>query len=128
MSDNKYENGHCSKCGSQRADIVAEHTDEYQDENFHAVTHYRILECRGCGYHYFKSSSSNSEDYDHYETGNGDYETIHNETIHYWPPAYERRSPDWVDEIGLTDRVLGSLFEDVYTALDNNLGVLGVAP
>ena len=66
MAEKKFEEGHCHKCGSTRADVVAEHKDEYHDIDFDAVTRYKVLECRGCGQHYFKSSSSNSEDYHYY--------------------------------------------------------------
>jgi len=125
MPEKKFEEGHCPSCGSTRADVVAEHKDEYHDHHFDAVTYYKVLECRGCGQHYFKSSSSNSEDYDHSENPEtGEYEMEYNETINYWPPAAKRRPPEWVDDIGFEDRVLGSLFDDVYTALSNNLGVL----
>jgi hypothetical protein len=125
MTTKKYEDGHCPSCGAERADIVAEHKDEYHDPNYDAVTYYRVLECRGCGENYFKSTSSNSEDYFHFhdpETGEEDME--YNETIHYWPPAAKRRPPVWANDVRLEDRVLGSLFDDVYTALSNNLGVL----
>ncbi|WP_187429643.1 hypothetical protein ROLI_024400 [Roseobacter fucihabitans] len=129
MADKKFEEGHCPSCGSDRADIVAEHKDEFHGGgagfDFQANTFYRVLECRGCGQHYFKSTSSNSEDYFHYyDPETGEEETEYTETVHYWPPAAKRRSPEWVAEIGFEDRVLGSLFNDVYTALDNNLGVL----
>lgn len=125
MAAKKYEEGHCPSCGAERADIVAEHKDVYHDSNFDAVTYYRVLECRGCGEHYFKSTSSNSEDYSQfYNPNTDDVEMDYNEIIHYWPPAAKRRAPEWADEIGYEDRVLGSLFADVYTALSNNLGVL----
>lgn len=125
MPEEKFEEGHCPKCSSTRADVVAEHKDEYHDYNFDAVSFFKVLECRGCGQHYFKSSSSNSEDYDHYQNPEtGEYEQIYRETVNYWPPAGMRRQPEWKDDIGFEDRVLGSLFDDVYTALSNNLGVL----
>ena len=125
MAEEKYEEGHCSSCGSTRADVVAEHKHEYHEPHFGSVTYYKVLECRGCGQHYFKSSSSNSEDYDCYEnpkTGKIDLE--YNETINYWPPAAKRRPPEWADNIDTKDTVLGSLFDEVYAALDNRLGVL----
>ena len=46
------------------------------------------------------------------------------ETVNFWPPAAERRPPDWAFKIKFTDHVMGSLFDDVYTALSNNLSVL----
>lgn len=123
MAEKKFEDGHCPKCGSQRADTLAEHKDFYDDDHFQAWTYYRILECRGCGENYYKTSSTNSEDYDHVETPGG-WEMVHNETIHYWPPPAKRPMPDWSNDLMFEDRVLGSLFEDVYTAMSNNLGVL----
>ena len=125
MSAKNFEEGHCPSCGSRRADVVAEHKKEYRSHDFDAVTLYRVLECRGCGQPYFKSVSSNSEEYSHYENPEtGEFETEYDEVINYWPPAAKRRPPDWAFEIGFEDRVLGSLFDDVYTALSNNLGVL----
>jgi hypothetical protein len=89
------------------------------------VTYYRIIQCRGCGDIYFKTISSNSEDFDHYEDPEtGEWETVYHETIRFWPPAAVRRPPEWSDDLSLEDRVLGSLFNDVYTALSNNLGIL----
>lgn len=105
--------------------MVAKHKDEYRSHDFASEAYYKILECRGCGQYYFKSSSSNSEDYNYYfdeETGAEAREDI--ETIQYWPPAAKRRPPEWVDDIYFEDRVLGSLLNVVYTALSNNLGVL----
>ena len=47
------------------------------------------------GQHYFKTSSSNSEEYHHYEDPEtGKCETEYIETINYWPPAAERRPPE----------------------------------
>ena len=125
MTEQKYEEGHCYCCGSTRADVVAEHKVEFHEHEFDAVAYYKVLECRGCGQHYFKTSRSNSEDYNQYvdpETGECEIEYI--ETVNYWPPVAKRRPPEWADDIGFKDRVLGSLFNDVYTALNNNLGVL----
>ena len=69
--------------------------------------------------------SWNSEDFDHeHNPSTGEWETVAHEKVTFWPPAAKRRKPEWADEIGFEDRVLGSLFDDVYTALSNNLGVL----
>lgn len=125
MSETKFEEGHCPKCGSQRADILTEHVDKYDDENFQSWTHYKVLECRGCGQKYFKTSSINSEDFDYIgEDTPGGWEQVYRETIHYWPPPAKRQMPEWSSDLVLGDRVMGSLFADVYTALSNNLGVL----
>ncbi len=125
MTKQNYEEGHCYGCGSTRADVVAEHKVEFHEHDIYADTYYKILECRGCGQHYFKTSSLSSEDYHVFENSEtGAYETEHIETVNYWPPAARRRPPEWADEIGFKDRLLGSLFNDVYVALSNNLGVL----
>lgn len=123
MTEKKFEDGHCPKCGSQRADVLVEHLDKYDDGEVQAYTHYKVLECRGCGEKYYKTSGTNSEDYDHYETPEG-FETVYHETIHFWPPPAKRPMPEWSSDLMFEDRVLGSLFEDVYTAMSNNLGVL----
>ncbi len=121
----EYVVGHCPICQSQRADIKVRHTDRFDEGSYSAITHYDVLECRGCGEHYFKSSSSNSEDCDYLQDPDtGEYEQVYPETIHFWPPAGDRQPPGWAVEIGYRDRVLGGLFDDVYTALRNNLGVL----
>lgn len=125
MAKKKFEVGHCPSCGSERADVVAEHKKEDHSPDFHEVTYYQVLECRGCGEHYFKSKSSNSDDYYYYYDDEIESKELENiETINYWPPAAKRKPPEWVGEIWFEDRVLGSLFDDVYTALSNNLGVL----
>ena len=128
MAKEKFEKGHCPRCGANRADIAAEHKVEFHDDSdgyFSEVTYYRVLECRGCGEHYFKSTSSNSEDFHSYTNPiTGEIEEEQYEVIHYWPPAAKRRRPEWFDEIHSKDRILDSLFRDVYTALSNNLGVL----
>lgn len=125
MAEKKFEVGHCPSCGAERADVVAEHKEFYRSPDFDAVTYFQVLECRGCGKHYFKSNSSNSEDYHDYYDPEQDFEVReHLETVNYWPPAAKRKQPPWADEIRMQDRILGSLFDDVYTALSNNLGVL----
>ena len=125
MSEIVIEVGHCHKCGSQRADVLTEHIDDYDDGYFQAYTRYKILECRGCGQNYYKTSSTNSEDYT--QVGDdkpGEWETVYNETIHYWPPPAKHQMPEWASNLVVLDRIMGALFADVYTALSNNLGVL----
>jgi rubredoxin len=125
MAEKKFEEGHCPECGAQRADVVAQHKEAFDYEHIYGATYYSVLECRGCGHHYFKSLSWNSEDIDQeHNAVTGEWDTIAHEKVIFWPPAAKRRKPEWADEIGLEDRVLGSLFGDVYTALSNNLGVL----
>jgi rubredoxin len=125
MAEKKYEEGHCPECGSQRADVVAQHKVKFSDEVFSGATDYSVLECRGCGYYYFKTLSWNSEDTTcEQDPYTGDWHEVPKEWVTFWPPVAKRRKPDWTKEIGFADRLLGSLFDDVYTALSNNLGVL----
>ena len=126
MSASKeYESGSCPFCGSDRADVKAQYNNQSFEDDVHAETVYSVLECRGCGKIYFKSCSTNSEDYhDFYDPISGEEVFEYIERIKFWPPAGKRRQPDWSVEIDSRDTVLGSLFDDVYTALDNNLGVL----
>ena len=125
MTEQEYEEGHCYVCGTTRADAVTEQKVKLHEHDFQAVIYYKILKCRGCGQHYFKTSKSNSEDYHYFEDPDtGEHEKEYIETVDYWPPPAKRRPPEWAGDIGSKDHVLGSLFNDVYTALSNNLGVL----
>lgn len=125
MAEKKFEGGHCPECGAHRADVVAQHNEEFEYGDICGATNYSILECRGCGHCYFKTLSWNSEDVDYMDDpATGQWKGIVNERVTFWPPAAKRRRPEWADEIIREDRVLGSLFDDVYTALSNNLGVL----
>lgn len=121
----EFEEGHCPMCGSNRADVVAQHKESFSDDMAHGATTYSVLECRGCGYFYFKSSSWNSEgiDYNHHPI-TGEVTMEANVTVKLWPPATKLKRPSWSFNLGMRDTVLGSLFNDIYTALDNNLGVL----
>lgn len=125
MAEKKFEKGQCPECGAERADVAAQHKEEFDYGDISGGTYYSVLECRGCGHHYFKSLSWNSEDINHERNPDtGEWEPAPHERVTFWPPAAKRRKPEWADEIGLEDRVLGSLFDDVYIALSNNLGVL----
>lgn len=125
VAEKNYEEGHCPGCGARRADIVAQHKNEYHGYEYDEVTYYSILECRGCGETYFKSSSTNSEDYYHDEDPHtGEFDIVSRETNYYWPPVIQRHPPAWASDLRAKDQVLGSLFDDVYTALSNDLAVL----
>lgn len=130
MTEKDFEEGHCPKCESQRADVIVEHKDEYVERSgdfvYYEDTYYRILKCRGCGKIYFKTLSTNSEDY-YVDVDPDTGETIdefYRETVQFWPPSSKWKIPDWADTIRYNDHLLGCLFADVYTALSNNLGVL----
>ena len=120
MDSEKFEEGNCPRCGGQRADIVCQHADRHEDPYFHEVMYYSILECRGCGEYYFKTCYMNSYDY----TMSERHGCVYNKHENYWPPSGIRKKPEWKGRLIHEDHVLGSLFNDVYVALDNNLGVL----
>lgn len=123
--DKKHEDGHCPNCYSKRADKMASYEDTGGDNHVDWISKYSVLECRGCGVHYFKASHSNSEDFEYFiDPHTGEHEKQYNESIEFWPPPAKRAAPDWANEIGAHDLVLGALFDDVYTALSNNLNVL----
>ena len=123
MDSAKFEDGHCPKCSGKRADIVYQHEESYLHSYFHETITYSILECRGCGEHYFKTCYTNSEDISMSDT----HGVIYNKHEKYWPPSGIRRKPEWEGRLFHKDPVLRSLFNDVYVALDNNLGILADA-
>ena len=120
MDSAKFEDGHCPECGGKRADIVCQHEERHEDPDFHESMYYSILECRGCGEHYFKTCYMDSYDYSMSE----EHGYVINKREKYWPPSGIRKKPKWEGRLFHKDAVLRSLFNDVYVALDNNLGVL----
>ena len=108
-----------ARCGAKRADIVCQHDDSHHHQDFHESMYYSILECRGCGEHYFKTCYMNSYDY----TVSEEHGVVYKKIVKYWPPSGIRKKPGWEGRLIHKDPVLRSLFNDVYVALDNNLGV-----
>jgi hypothetical protein len=114
----------CSRCGGiRKCDIHAEHTESYISDPFQAWTDRRILECRGCGYVFMQTvSTNNSEDYDYDDEGS----PCLKEDVKYWPALSKRKMPDWMEK-GLeakdTERLSFSMLE-LYGALDNDLNSL----
>jgi hypothetical protein len=115
--------GHCPNCGPDRlADVVAGHIERCDQDPqgmIWTITDYSILRCCGCEAVYYRSDATFSEDIDHDD--DIDY-TSH--TITYWPTPSQRAQPDWTRKLYGFNRDLALLFDDVYSALDNNLGVL----
>ena len=84
-----------------------------------------ILECCGCERTYFRRDYWFSE-----------WETIGTDPISgeprleggvetaYWPAPVRRQRPNWLDRIEGSERELGMLLGEMYTALDNDLRVL----
>ncbi|SDP47243.1 protein of unknown function [Phyllobacterium sp. YR620] len=128
MSDNKRVKGHCPKCGENRwADARAEFEERWEpdDQPIWSVTHHRILQCAGCEAVYHQKDHVFSEDFDQYihpMTGEEVFEYSHR--IDHWPAPISKAPPNWAFAIGKKDLELMNLFEDIYTALDQNLSVL----
>lgn len=120
--------GHCPTCGADKnAEIRGYHYDGWQDDE-HPIsggTSYYILKCRGCDAVYYKQSSWFSEDVDYHQNPyTGETEQHCPETISYWPSPNKRIAPQWLDKLKCYDHSLGSLFDDVYSALNYDLPIL----
>lgn len=105
--------GHCPSCGSGcRAYVRGEHavhsTDP--DDGISARDVGMVLECCGCERIYFRRDFWLSE-WEGVETS-------------YWPAPVRRQRPTWLEKIEASERALGMLLDEMYTALDNDLRVL----
>jgi hypothetical protein len=120
--------GHCPECGKDRhADVVGFHRWHWDndEEGLWGTVEYYILKCRGCGSVYFKTSEYFSENIDQrINPITGRWEECLEETTSYWPAPSKRKRPEWISELTMIDWNLKHLFADIYTALDNDLGVL----
>jgi Domain of unknown function (DUF4145) len=120
---------HCSNCKDDRnCEILAKVEQRGGDEDFQWHIDWYIFKCRGCDHVFAQTVSSNSEDYDNYYEQDGSTGTKYNELISYWPPVTKRPHPDWLFEYTLLQNRngigLGSVLEQVYGALNNDLPVL----
>ena len=118
--------GHCPRCGpDRRADVVASHEETWESEDapVWAIDTYNILRCRGCETVYVRHEHVFSEDED-YELNpeTGEYETVLDPKVTYWPAPAQRRRPDWLNK--LEDGTLRDLLDEVYGALDADHRVL----
>jgi hypothetical protein len=111
----------CARCGGVRnCDIRGEYFVTEFDDQVQAWKAWYILECRGCEYVFIQTVGTFSEDYDHDEHGEIEY----NETIEYWPARSKREMPKWLDH-GLDAQYrLRSAMAELYRALDNDLHML----
>ena len=105
--------GHCPSCGSGcKAYVRGEHavhsTDP--DDGISAREVGMVLECCGCERIYFRRDFWLSE-WEGVETS-------------YWPAPVRRQRPTWLEKIKASDRNLGMLLDEMYTALDSDLRVL----
>ena len=69
-----------------------------------------VLECCGCERIYFRKDFWLSE-WEGVETS-------------YWPAPVRRQRPTWLEKIEASERNLGMLLDEMYTALNNDLRVL----
>ncbi len=130
MSDSTAEiiKAHCPKCGFDRnAFIRGKHVIRNSDRDSPAEATYTgmILECCGCQQLFFRHDLWFSEwenVTDNPYTGQPELEGGTETT--YWPSPVHRKPPDWSDKIAKTDRVLGRLLTEMYTALNSDLRVL----
>ena len=120
--------GHCPNCGTGRkAHVQYEHEvhSSNNDDGTSASETGMILECCGCEQIYFR------RDYWFSEWDEIVYDPISDEprmkqgieTV-YWPAPVRRQRPDWLKSIEESERDLGKLLDEMYTALDNDLRVL----
>lgn len=120
--------GHCPHCGGIRSAYVrGKHRVEWADP-IHPVdgaTTCLILECCGCETMFFRQDVYFSEDYDYdYDPRTGQPRIIANIRTTYWPAPSKRNRPEWLHGIEFKDKTLGSLLNELYSALDNDLSVL----
>ena len=106
--------GHCPSCGGGcKAYVRGEHaihsTDP--DDGISARDVGMVLECCGCERIYFRRDFWLSEWESCVETS-------------YWPAPVRRQRPTWFEKIEASERELGMLLDEMYTALDNDLRVL----
>lgn len=126
--------GHCPKCGPDRnAAIKGEHTSKFEDDDFWAISSYRILMCRGCDTTYFQIASTSSEDveWDYDEGGLSRATSIWHHR--HFPSPIKREQPKWAQnfeaekllaELGISGSGdLWNLFDDVYDCLNAELRV-----
>jgi hypothetical protein len=131
MADQAKVKGHCPKCNAERnAEAVAQYEVNWDDPGsgvWGRISH-RILQCLGCDEVFHQTVSICSEEYDEeYDPKTGQSVARLAPTIAHWPSPTTRSKPDWLWQVGWNaDNTLGMLLDDVYTALDNDLGVFAV--
>lgn len=119
--------GHCPDCGPNRfADVVGHHEVKWEEDDLGiwAETQYRILKCRGCTRVYFQIDDMFSEEVDyHIDPRTGKEEPYIPHKISHFPAPTKRDPPEWAMELDIKDSILGSLFGDIYGALNAELRV-----
>lgn len=125
----KIKKAECFECGGERnCRIRGRYTQHGGDGvDFQWTTDWYILQCRGCDTVFAQTVSTNSEDYDHYDAYDGNFETVYKETIEYWPAQANRSYPEWMTEAGIDAEDVEKLDEaliELYKALNNDLNIL----
>lgn len=122
----KIQKGHCPSCGPDRsADVVGSHVEKWDDEDSMVWSKktWRILKCRGCETVFVQTTEIFSEDTRHWRDESGEWHEELDEKISHWPAPSRRTAPEWSAKLSAFDNILGSLFEDVYGALNGGLAV-----
>lgn len=114
----------CSTCGGMRnCDVLGQHEEHGEDEDYSWEKSWYILRCRGCDHVFFQTVATNSEDsYCGYD--DVDFRPV--ETTDYWPALAKRKMPDWVthDIYADADGALHEALIELYKALDNDICIL----
>ncbi len=122
----KIKKGHCPKCGPERSsDVVGFHRESWSDQEnqMYGGTDYLILRCRGCASPYFQTDETDSESQDFWQDAQGEYYSEYDHRVSHWPSPIKRLQPSWSIKISKANSDLGSLFEDIYGALNADLRV-----
>lgn len=120
----------CAKCAGERnCDILGHHEIRGSDGYLDWTENWYILQCRGCEHVFCQTSSTNSEDYDHYHDEYGEEAVTYHETLGYWPALLKRKRPEWFEHSSVQsdkdkDGTLSDALKKMYGALDNDLKVL----
>lgn len=119
---------HCPKCGPDRwATVHGEfiHREYDEMEVVWAETTYRLLQCPACEAVYYQSDEIFSEHYDHYNHAvTGEEVLEYHHTIKHYPSPARRERPKWLQQLVSLDFEFYELLEDIYAALDNEIGRL----
>lgn len=120
---------HCPDCGGERNAFVraeyAVHQPATPDDPTEASTTCRILQCCGCERVFFRRDHWFSEwDTIGQDPRTGEARLEPGVETTYWPSPVRRSTPGWMFEIEVSDRTLGQLLTEMYSALNADLRVL----
>lgn len=119
----------CARCNDERnCEILTKVEERGGDDDFQWHTDWFVLKCKGCDYVFVKTVMSNSEDYDNFYNDDGSTGTEYTEVVSYFPPLSKRQHPKWLLQYTMMGQPkglgIGSVLEQVYGALNNDLQVL----